>query len=131
MQKAMEQMASDPQVYETLKQVLKTHVGWTSNGGGKWIERLAAVRNSQESVNIRYVRVRYVLASGRTVHRKYLVDYDKDNVDEEKLINTFAEKIIEIFEDEQRLEQFHQASYKNASRFFTQIIEEKWKNLSI
>ena len=77
MQKAMEQMASDPQVYETLKQVLKTHVGWTSNGGGKWIERLAAVRNSQESVNIRYVRVRYVLASGRTVHRKYLVDYDK------------------------------------------------------
>ena len=61
----------------------------------------------------------------------YLVDYDKDNVDEEKLINTFAEKIIEIFEDEQRLEQFHQASYKNASRFFTQIIEEKWKNLSI
>lgn len=43
------------------------------NGG----ERLAAIRNSQESVNIRYVRVRYVLAGGRVVHRKYLVDYDK------------------------------------------------------
>lgn len=77
MQKAMEQMAQDPQVYETLKQVVKTHVGWLANGNGEWGERLAAIRNSQESVNIRYVRVRYVLAGGRVVHRKYLVDYDK------------------------------------------------------
>lgn len=36
MQKAMEQMARDPQVYEALKQVLKTHVGGLSNGNGKW-----------------------------------------------------------------------------------------------
>lgn len=76
-QRAMEQMAQDPQVYETLKQVVKTHVGWSTNGDGKWVERLAAVHNSQESVNTRYVRVRYVLAGGRIVHRKYLVDYDK------------------------------------------------------
>lgn len=78
MQKAMEQMARDPQVYEALKQVLKTHVGGLSNGNGKWWgERLAAIRNGQESVNIRYVRVRYALAGGQIVHRKYLADYDK------------------------------------------------------
>ncbi len=77
MQKAMEQMARDPQVYEALKQVLKTHVGGLSNGNGKWGERLAAIRNGQESVNIRYVRVRYALAGGQIVHRKYLADYDK------------------------------------------------------
>ena len=53
------------------------------------------------------------------------------NVDEEKLIDILAEKILDIFEDEQRLERFHQKSYEIARGFLTEWIEEKWKKLLI
>lgn len=100
MQKSMEQMASAPEVYDALEQILKTQVGWTSNGDGKWMRWKQRVsHNSQENVNIRYVRVKYVLEGGRTVHRKYLVDFDKsqqqlialyDNLDYKKTIYPLA-----------------------------------------
>ncbi len=61
----------------------------------------------------------------------YLIDYDMRNVDEEKLIDILAEKILDIFEDEQRLERFHQKSYEIARGFLTEWIEEKWKKLLI
>lgn len=61
----------------------------------------------------------------------YLIDFDKKYMkgDGEELTDAIAEKIIEIFSDEKRLERFHQASYEIAKGFASGIIREKWKKL--
>ncbi|XCP84454.1 glycosyltransferase [Roseburia hominis] len=61
----------------------------------------------------------------------YLVDYNHVgiDVDENKLIDGMAERIVEIFEDEERLEEFHRVSYEIAKNFSTEIIREKWEKL--
>lgn len=61
----------------------------------------------------------------------YLVAYDGMNVNEEKLTDMLANKIVQIFEDEQRLERFHQRSYEIAGVFLTQQIEDLWKKMLI
>ena len=57
------------------------------------------------------------------------IDYDVNDIDEEKLTDVMGEKIVEIFRDDQRLEKFHQISYEIASEFLNSVIEEKWKKL--
>ncbi len=60
----------------------------------------------------------------------YLVDVDPKNVEDGELqIEDMAEKIVEIFRDEERLERFHQRSYEIAGEFLSSEIEEKWKRL--
>lgn len=61
----------------------------------------------------------------------YLIDYDRKYAegDDSKLIDDMAEKIVEIFADEERLEKFHRASYEIAEGFSTKLIAKKWKNL--
>lgn len=63
----------------------------------------------------------------------YLIDYDRKYTegDDSKLIDDMAEKIVEIFADEERLERFHRASYEIAEGFSTRLIEKKWKDLLI
>ncbi len=58
----------------------------------------------------------------------YLVKFEPASVneDEEKLINSMAEKILEMFEEPQRLETFHQNSYRMAEGFSMQAIADKW-----
>lgn len=61
----------------------------------------------------------------------YLVNFDLDYVlgDDSRLIDDMAEKIVKIFEDEERLKEFHRASYEIAERFSDEIVREKWKKL--
>lgn len=47
----------------------------------------------------------------------YLIDYSYANLDENKIISDMAKRIVEIFSDEERLEQFHIKSYEIAERF--------------
>lgn len=60
-----------------------------------------------------------------------LIPYDwKYNEDDDsELIDTMADKIVEIFQDQERLERFHQASYEIARGFSDEIIGEKWRRL--
>lgn len=59
-----------------------------------------------------------------------LVDFDVSCLnDEEKLITEMAKKIVDIFSDKERLEKFHQCSYKIAKNFFSEMIQKKWMNL--
>lgn len=61
----------------------------------------------------------------------YLVDFNLNYVlgDDSRLIDDMAEKIVKIFEDEERLEEFHGASYEIAGRFSDEMIREKWRKL--
>lgn len=60
----------------------------------------------------------------------YLIDVDLKNVgDGERQIEDMAEKIVEIFQNKERLEAFHQCSYEIAEEFLASEIEEKWRRL--
>lgn len=61
----------------------------------------------------------------------YLIPYDRKYIenDDGELIDAMAEKIVEIFQDQNRLERFHQASYEIAKGFSDEIIGEKWRKL--
>ena len=61
----------------------------------------------------------------------YLIDYDRKYAegDDSKLIDDMAEKIVEIFADEERLKKFHRASYGIAGDFSTKLIAKKWEDL--
>ena len=61
----------------------------------------------------------------------YLIPFKLDyvNGDDETLIDEMADKIVEIFADQERLESFHQNSYEISKDFLSDIIEEKWKDL--
>ena len=60
----------------------------------------------------------------------YLVDVDPKNVEDgEQQIEDMAEKIVEIFRDKKRLEEFHRRSYEIAGEFLSSEIEEKWRRL--
>ena len=61
----------------------------------------------------------------------YLVDFNTSYVDgnDEELTDAIAERIVQVFADEERLERFHQNSYEIAQNFLSQLIEEKWKSL--
>lgn len=65
----------------------------------------------------------------------YLVDFDWSYIEDEemmnKVINNMAEKIVEIFSDEQRLERFHLKSYEVAESFSSKVIAKKWEELLI
>lgn len=61
----------------------------------------------------------------------YLIDFvpGSDAEEEERIICDMAEKIVEVFEDRERLRRFQQHSYEVAGRFSIQTVEEKWKEL--
>lgn len=60
----------------------------------------------------------------------YLVDFDFNYVNQdEELIHNMAEKIIEIFADEKRLQEFHENSYKVGKQFLTENNSKKWEEL--
>lgn len=58
----------------------------------------------------------------------YIVDFDleKDMVDKESLTDRVALAIVKIFEDQNRLERFHEVSYEIADDYKQSIIEDKW-----
>ena len=61
----------------------------------------------------------------------YLVDFDPAYVtgDDTELIEAMSEKIVDIFSDQERLNQFHETSYEIGRCFFQTEIEKKWKEL--
>lgn len=59
----------------------------------------------------------------------YLIDFEPDNVEEGKIVDDLAKKMIEIFEDQGRLEKFHEQSYRIAEGFSSRAAEEKWERL--
>ncbi|KAI4443223.1 glycosyltransferase [Schaedlerella arabinosiphila] len=61
----------------------------------------------------------------------YLVDFDLNYVSQSdrELINNMAEKIIEIFADEERLQEFHENSYKIGQAFLNENNSKRWKEL--
>lgn len=61
----------------------------------------------------------------------FLVDFNLCYIDgdDEKLIDDIAEKIVEIFKDEERLEEFQKSSYDMGKEFMQEIVAEKWKQL--
>lgn len=60
-----------------------------------------------------------------------MVDFDPAYVtgDDTELIEAMSEKIVDIFSDQDRLNQFHEASYEIGRCFFQTEIEKKWKEL--
>lgn len=61
----------------------------------------------------------------------YLVDFDLAYVmgDDTELVEAMSEKIVDIFSDKDRLNQFHETSYEIGRCFFKTEIEKKWKEL--
>ncbi len=58
-----------------------------------------------------------------------MIDFEPDNVEEGKIVDDLAKKMIEIFEDQGRLEKFHEQSYRIAEGFSSRAAEEKWERL--
>lgn len=60
----------------------------------------------------------------------YLIALDlKRAEDEDWRIKDMAEKIVEIFGDRKRLDEFSQYSYRLSEKFLFCEVEEKWKGL--
>ncbi|MCM1231921.1 MAG: glycosyltransferase [Ruminococcus flavefaciens] len=61
----------------------------------------------------------------------YLVDFrpGHDSEEEDRIIDSMAEKIVEVFEDRERLRRFQERSYEIAGGFSTRMVEEKWRKL--
>lgn len=61
----------------------------------------------------------------------YLIDFDfgLSNEEKDELIDHMAERIIDIFKDQERLEEFHKHSYEIAETCSTHIVEKKWGEL--
>lgn len=58
----------------------------------------------------------------------YLVDFDvnQDIESPNELIDHVADRIVELFEDEQRLESFHKKSYELANQYNDACVTDKW-----
>lgn len=61
----------------------------------------------------------------------YLIDFvpGSDSEDEDKIVDSMAERIVEVFEDQERLRRFQECSYRIAGDFSAQMVEEKWREL--
>ncbi len=60
----------------------------------------------------------------------YLIALDLKSVEgEDQRVKDMAEKIVEIFRDRKRLDEFSQHSYRLAGKFLFREVEEKWKEL--
>ncbi len=60
----------------------------------------------------------------------YLIALDLKSVEgEDQRVKDMAEKIVEIFRDRKRLDEFSQYSYRLAGKFLFREVEEKWKRL--
>ncbi len=62
-----------------------------------------------------------------------LIDFDvEDEKNDEKvavMIEKMAESIVEVFQDEEKLKQYHRKSYKIAEKFLNEKLEKKWINI--
>ena len=59
----------------------------------------------------------------------YLIDFDPGSSEEEKIVDRIAEKMVDIFTDQERLERFHEHSYDISSQFMVQEVGDSWKRL--
>ena len=61
----------------------------------------------------------------------YLVDFIPgfDSESEDRIIGDMAERIVEIFEDQEGLRKMQERSYEIAEEFSVRMIEEKWREL--
>ena len=57
----------------------------------------------------------------------YLIDFDPGSSEESEIVDCMAEKMIEIFADEKRLEKYQERSYEIASRFTVREVEDSWR----
>ncbi|MCM1232516.1 MAG: glycosyltransferase [Butyrivibrio sp.] len=94
---------------------------------GLSVMEAAASGNALIGLNVKYGNRLFI----RPEENGYLIDFDRSYVDgdDSRLIDDMAERIVEIFEDRERLEQFHRVSYEVAGGFSTEIIGEKWRRL--
>lgn len=61
----------------------------------------------------------------------YLVDYHYTEEKEEQLVAQMADKIIKLFDSEEKLERFHDYSYEIAKDYLCETVEEKWRKLLV
>lgn len=61
----------------------------------------------------------------------YLIDFvpGHDGEEEDRIIDDMAERIVEVFEDRERLKRFQECSYVIAEDFSSRMVEEKWMEL--
>ena len=61
----------------------------------------------------------------------YLVDFTPghDEEEEERIIGDMADRIVETFEDRERLKRFQECSYVITGGFSTWMVEEEWREL--
>ena len=61
----------------------------------------------------------------------YLIDFvpGHDGEEEDRIISDMAERIVEVFEDRERLKRFQECSYAIAEDFSSRMVEEKWMEL--
>lgn len=59
----------------------------------------------------------------------YLIDFDPGSSEEAEIVDCMAEKMVEIFADQERLERFHECSYEIARKFAEQKVEDRWRRL--
>lgn len=82
--------------------------------------------NAMIGLNVKYGNRLFI----RSGENGYLVDFHVDDTDDDsRLIEDMAEKIVEVFKDQERLEKFHCRSYEIAEEFSTKRIEGQWKIL--
>ena len=61
----------------------------------------------------------------------YLVDDHYTEEKEEQLVAQMADKIIKLFDSEEKLERFHDYSYEIAKDYLCETVEEKWRKLLV
>lgn len=61
----------------------------------------------------------------------YLIDFVPgcDDDEEDRIIGDTADRIVEIFEDQESLKKFQRNSYEVAREFSNRMVEEKWREL--
>lgn len=59
----------------------------------------------------------------------YLIDFDPGSSEESEIVERMAEKMIEIFANQERLEKFQKRSYEISSRFTIREVEDNWRKL--
>lgn len=113
-------------IYKNYEVFIAASVGETL---GLSIMEAVGSGNAIIGLDVRYGN-RLFIHSGKN---GYLIDYNWNHMNdvkmENKVIDNMAEKIIEIFSDEQRLESFHQKSYEIAKGFSTELIKKQWEEL--
>ena len=76
-------------------------------------------------LNVKYGN-RVLIHSGEN---GYLVDLNYDDSEDDCLVEELADKIVKLFDEKRKLQQFHQNSYQIAKDYLYEVVEKKWKKL--